>query len=412
MADGYDELPRVRSAASAARAADPMAALARSGRRAAGDRQTALRVEVLDRKSALRRLPAELDDLAARALEANIFAEAPVFTAALEHIDPDTPLRIACVRDEVGMLLGVFPLALAPLRRGVRIMVLRNWTHRYCFLGTPLVDADRARAVLTALGRWIESGAAPAGGLHWTKLSWDGPFGALVRETFADPPWRMDVTTEQRALLVREPDMRAAISTKHAKELRRLERRLSESGALTYAAIRPGEDWGPWFDDFLAVEASGWKGAEGSAIRSRPQDAAFFRSVVRQAHERGQLQLLRLDVAGRAVAMKLNLRARDRAYALKIGYDETFARFSPGVLLELFNIRTLDQEPEGIRSMDSCAAEKHPMINRLWSGRREIASVMLVRRGVLLRAAGGLLPVGRRLRKAVKSRLRPRGRTP
>ena len=405
MADGFDELPHVRRASRPGRIAEPMAALDRSGRRTARNPQPALRVEVLDREAALRRLPADLDDLASRALESNVFAEPPVFVAALEHIDLETPLRVACVRDEVGKLLGVFPLVLAPLRRGLNIMVLRNWMHRYSFLGTPLVDADRAAAVLAAIARWIECGAAPAGGLHWTKLSWDGPFSALVRETFANPPWRMDVTIEQRALLVREPDMRAAISTKHAKELRRLERRLSESGPLTYASIRPEDDWGPWFDDFLAVEASGWKGAEGSAIRSKPQDAAFFRGVVREAHARGQLQLLRLDIAGRAVAMKLNLRTRDRAYALKIGYDEAFSRYSPGVLLELFNIRTLEQEPQDILSMDSCAAETHPMINRLWSGRRQIATVTLVRRGVLLRAAGGLLPVGQRLRRAVKSRL-------
>jgi CelD/BcsL family acetyltransferase involved in cellulose biosynthesis len=415
MPDGYDELPHFRRVATATGAGEPFAgeeAAARLGRAAAPEPQSTLTVEVVDRASALRRLPAELDDLGARALESNPFAESPVFIAALEHVDLDTPLHIACVRDEAGRLHGVFPLVLAPLRPGLNLLVLRNWTHRYCFLGTPLVDAARAAGVLSAIGRWIESPAAPAGGLHWTKLSWDGPFGALVRETFADPSWRMDVVAEQRALLVREPDMKASISTKHAKELRRLERRLSERGDLAYASIGPDEDWRPWFDDFLALEASGWKGAEGSAIRSRPQDAAFFRGLVREAHARGQLQLLRLEVAGRAVAMKLNLRTRDRSYALKIGYDEDFSQFSPGVLVELFNIRAFEQEPGDIRAMDSCAAENHPMINRLWSGRRQIAAATLVRRGLLLRAAVGLRPIGRWVRRAAKFRFGPGERTP
>lgn len=242
--------------------------------------------------------------------------------------------------------------------------------------------------------------------MYWTKLSWDGPFGALVRETFADTSWSMDVVTERRALLVREPDMKAAISTKHAKELRRLERRLAEHGDVAYAALRPDEDWRPWLDDVLAVEASGWKGAEGSAIQSKDQDAAFFRCIVREAHARGRLQLLRLDVAGRPVAVKLNLRTRDRSYAVRIGYDEEFSQYSPGVLLELFNIRALEQEPVEIQTMDSCAVEDHGMINRLWSGRREIAAVTLARRGAPLRAAVGLRPLGRWVRKAARSRFR------
>jgi CelD/BcsL family acetyltransferase involved in cellulose biosynthesis len=371
-----------------------------------------LSVETLDRAAALRRLPAELDDLAARALESNVFAEAPMFVAALEHLDPEVPLHIACVRDAAGRLHGVFPLVREPLRAGVKVMVLRNWMHRYCFLGTPLVDAAGADGVLAALARWVESGAAPARGLQWTKLRWDGPFGVVLRETFLRLSWRMDVAVAQRALLLRAADPKAGISTKHAKELRRLERRLSEHGDLAYAAIQPGEAWRPWFDDFLDVEASGWKGAEGSAIRSNPQDAAFFGAVVGEAQARGQLQLLRLAVGGRAAAMKLNLRGRDGAYALKIGYDEAYAPFSPGVLLELFNIKAFQQEAAGVLTMDSCAAENHAMINRLWSGRREIADVTLVSRGFLLRALVALRPLARRLRGAWSQARGPGGRAP
>ena len=109
-----------------------------------------LAVEVLDRASALRRLPAELDDLAARALESNVFAEAPMFIAALEHIDVDAPLCIVCVRDAAGALHGVFPLVRAPLRVGVNVMVLRNWAHRYW--------TRCARRYRCAIRRWLNSG--------------------------------------------------------------------------------------------------------------------------------------------------------------------------------------------------------------------------------------------------------------
>jgi CelD/BcsL family acetyltransferase involved in cellulose biosynthesis len=357
-------------------------------------------VEVLDRASALLQLPSELEGLASRALESNLFAEPPVFLAGLEHMDLDKRLWIVCIRDGSGLLHAVFPFVLEPLRAGVGLRVLRNWTHHNCSLGTPLIDATRAAEALIALADWIETDAAPAGGVRWTKLSWDGPFGALVRETAARHGWLIDVTSAKRAALRREQSLKAAISAKHAKELRRLERRLADEGELAYEALRVDEAFEPWFEDFLAVEAKGWKGAEGSAIGLRRQDTAFFRSVARRAHAAGRLQLLRLTVGGRIVAMKLNLRSAEAAYALKIGYDEAYARFSPGVLLELFNIKEFETAPASIRSMDSCAVTNHPMIDRLWSGRREIATVTLARRGLLLRALVWGLPRLRALRAA------------
>jgi CelD/BcsL family acetyltransferase involved in cellulose biosynthesis len=359
-----------------------------------------LRIEVLDRAAALLRLSSELEDLASRALESNLFAEAPVFLAGLEHMDLEKPLWIVCVRDGSGQLHAVFPFALEPLRAGVGPRVLRNWTHHNCSLGTPLIDATRAAEALIALADWIKTDAAPAGGIRWTKLSWDGPFGALVRETAARRAWLMDVTTARRAVLLHDQNLKAAISSKHAKELRRLERRLADEGELAYEALQADEAFERWFEDFLAVEAKGWKGAEGSAIGLRPQDTAFFRSVAHQAHAAGRLQLLRLRVGGRIVAMKLNVRAAEASYALKIGYDEAYARFSPGVLLELFNIKEFEKAPPSVRLMDSCAVTNHPMIDRLWRGRREIATVTLARRGLLLRALVWGLPRARALRAA------------
>ena len=361
-----------------------------------------LTVEVWDRATAIGGLPRELDDLSGRALEPNVFNESLMFIAALRRMDVHIPLWIVCIRGPAGILLGVVAMVVAPVRRSVPAMVLRNWVHRNCFLGTPILDAHFARQVLEALAAWIESGAAPAGGIEWVKVSWDGPFGQLVRQVFSPSrSWKILILSRQRAMLERAQDMKASISGKHAKELRRLERRLASHGSIAYAVMQPADDWQAWFDEFLAVEASGWKGAEGSAIRSRPEDAAFFREVIQRAHASGQLQLLRMSVAGKAVAMKLNLRARGMSYSLKIGYDETYAQYSPGLLLELFNIKAFELEPDGILSMDSCAPADHPMISRLWSARREIATVTLIRRGVLLHIFAKLRPMAQRLKRTL-----------
>ena len=103
-----------------------------------------LKVEVLTRSHAITALPRELDDLAARALEDNVFTETLMLLPALELIDPHIELTVVCVRDQAGVLLAVAPFVLELLKPGLPLKVLRSWSHRYCFLGTPLLDAAAA----------------------------------------------------------------------------------------------------------------------------------------------------------------------------------------------------------------------------------------------------------------------------
>ena len=358
-----------------------------------------LKLEALSRAAAIATLPPELDALASRALEDNVFAEALMLMPALELIDRNVDLCVVSLRDQAGVLVGVVPLVVEPLKPGLPLKVLRSWSHRYSFLGTPLLDAAVARSALETLAHWIASGAAPAGAIEWAKVSWDGPFGQLIADIFATSRhWILDSTMVRRAVLERSAPPVSATSGRHAKEHRRLERRLAERGELKYEVLTQPTDWPGWFEEFLELEASGWKGAEGSAIRSKPEDREFFRRVVERAAAHGQLQMLAMRLDGRAIAMKLNLRARSTSYSLKIAHDESYAQFSPGVLLELFNIKSFGTEPSAILRMDSCAVPNHSMIDRLWEGRREIAFITAARRGILLRTFVRLRPLVRRAR--------------
>jgi hypothetical protein len=54
-----------------------------------------------------------------------------------------------------------------------------------------------------------------------------------------------------------------------------------------------------------------------------------------------------------------------------VAFDETWARFSPGVLLEVDAIHDCWQRP-GFEWMDSCASPRNRLMGRLWSGTRAI----------------------------------------
>ncbi|MGH7339998.1 MAG: hypothetical protein ACREKH_05860, partial [Candidatus Rokuibacteriota bacterium] len=79
-------------------------------------------------------------------------------------------------------------------------------------------------------------------------------------------------------------------------------------------------------------------------------------------------------------------------------FDEAYRAFSPGFLLEVENVRRLHRRA-GLRWMDSCADAQHAMINRLWPGRRTMATVLFATGrapGDLLVSLMPLLQWGRR----------------
>jgi hypothetical protein len=176
-----------------------------------------------------------------------------------------------------------------------------------------------------------------------------------------------------------------AVRKKKRKEIARLTNRLRELGALGFRTLEPGAPGlERWCDAFLELERSGWKGLEGSAAACRSEDEAFLRQALAAAHGEGRLQIRSLDLDGRPIAMLINLLAPPGSFSFKTAYDEDYARYSPGVLLQIENLDILERPR--IDWMDSCAAENHPMIDTLWTERRDIVRVTVrlagLRRGL------------------------------
>ena len=98
--------------------------------------------------------------------------------------------------------------------------------------------------------------------------------------------------------------------------------------------ILSGPDADPaLLDDFLALEAAGWKGVAGTAIARDPGIVAYYRSLVAHFAARGWLEWHFLDLAGKPAAAHLGVRFGGALVLLKIAYDEAHARLGPGNLL-------------------------------------------------------------------------------
>ena len=84
---------------------------------------------------------------------------------------------------------------------------------------------------------------------------------------------------------------------------------------------------------FFDIEASGWKYRENSAIRSDTRLRRAYLAATRDNNSRCRAHVFTLWAGNEAVSSVYGLVCADHISLLKIGFNERFARFSPGTLL-------------------------------------------------------------------------------
>jgi CelD/BcsL family acetyltransferase involved in cellulose biosynthesis len=322
-------------------------------------------------------------DLAEAASEPNSFAEAWFITASLATLAQKREIRLIEARRE-DVLIGVIPLSIETHYGRLPVRFVQNWCHHQLFLGTPLVRRGEETAFWSALLERLDDAAWAPNFLHLRGLVEDGPVHrGLAAAAALRGRGCAKVHHESRAMLESglEPDAyyRAAVRPKKRKEIRRLQNRLAELGVVRARRLEADEPLEPWCDAFLALERTGWKGKKGTALACDPNTELFFRGAVAGARAAGRLEFLRLDLDGRPIAMLANFLAPPGSFSFKTCFDDAFARFSPGVLIQLENLAILDRRD--IDWMDSCAAAGHPMIDSLWRERRSVVRVTVPLRG-------------------------------
>ena len=217
--------------------------------------------------------------------------------------------------------------------------------------GTPLLarnDPDDALARLIA-------GVARLQGTHavlFRLVGDDAGFGQILRQAAARLGVAKPVVLEpfRRAALAAGPDFDGwftdNFARKRRKEFRRLAARLAEQGTVEIVTRSRDEPLSPWIDDFLALEGAGWKGRRGTALACSRDAARFLAEALDRLNERGELLFWRLSLDGKPLAMLFAILSGGTAFLGKIAYDESFARYSPGVLLILEATRTLLGRPD------------------------------------------------------------------
>lgn len=251
--------------------------------------------------------------------------------------DPDSVLF--CV-----MSRGSEPVAVFPLKRGtrrvggLRFRVLQIPTHDHIDLGDFLFakTADNA-ALLQTLVRHLRR----ASGSGWDLLELpqvleDSAVTFALRQ--APPPlWRSTpIRKSNYADCAMSYDQVAARFDGHfRRNLRRLGRRAREMGTMQFHSYRSVEDIHAHFDEFVRVEAAGWKGQGGTntAIACDEAGNRFYKTLVDGFGASGQCMLNLLTLNDKCIAGQLCLAVDGTVYILKIGFDEAYSAIAPGNLI-------------------------------------------------------------------------------
>jgi hypothetical protein len=334
-------------------------------------------------------------DLAERAAEPNPFAEPEIVLPALRHLAGRSRAGILTVRDgsRLRALLPVLwpVLVPAPGVRWLPVPVLQSWVEPYQPLGTPLLDADVAVPAMAALLRPPASLPAPL--LLLRYFADGGPVAAALDEALAAGGQEaVRLKTYERALLLREGG--PAPSGNRKNRYNRLRRRRAEMEAgLGPVRVVDRADDPAAVAEFLALEASGWKGAAGTAMACRPAHASWFREVCDGLRATGRLEVLSLEAGGRTTAMLVNFAARDGSLHFKSAYDESLGDYRPGEQLLMHCI------DEGAASRfawrDSATVPDNTLFNQLWPSRMTLSTILVPLHG---RVGSAAVALARRLR--------------
>lgn len=316
--------------------------------------------------------------LAEASLERNVFAEPWFVLPALECFARDEAVRIGLVfESNSNELTGVFPLRRHSKWNHLPVHVVSGWIHEQSYLGTPLLhrDPERAKRAIDRFFDW--AGDVPL--VEFDDVSGDGEFMHLLMEVVNERrlPWLVTNSFTRPVLRRRgsaDEYLASSLDGDGRRKLRSKEKGLSSAGAIRTTAVETMSQLDAWLSDFLRLEGAGWKGKMGTAIANRPEAHRYFETVVRDGFRRGRIMATTLYSGDRPIALKLNLQSGDEWFAYKIAYDEELARYSPGLLLEVDNIRRLHALPNA-RSMDSCTGPTIRVFRDLWLDRRSIQSI-------------------------------------
>ena len=323
------------------------------------------------------------EKLVENATDENIFFESSILIPALRYLNNEQAFILLIFANEASKeqgLIGLFPLVSNKKYKGLPIPHLSIWQTQQCFLGTPLVHKDYIQTCLEYLFQWLEQTLQSGYFLSFREFIDDSLFSQQLEIFLKTKKYSIDeVEHYKRAFLhsdlTKDQYLKQGISSKRRKNWRNRANALAKLGKVNITILdkyKTKENVTQWIQDFLQLEQSGWKGKESTALACDEKETNYFIEITKNSAHQRKLLMYKLTLDNKAIAMQSNFIAHDGTFAFKVAYDESYSKYSPGMLLELENLDYILGNSQ-IKWMDSCAMP-NSVVDRLWQERRAIRS--------------------------------------
>ncbi|MRX35192.1 GNAT family N-acetyltransferase [Aminobacter sp. MDW-2] len=326
----------------------------------------------------------ELDHLCARTIEPNVFFNPRFLAPAMPRLE-DREVRLAVIRDGTeyrSRLRLLVPYSVEKPAVPLGIPVMRTWSSPFGPLGTPLLDRDDPEGVIADFFAML---ARPHLKLPkvfvMPDMRLDGAVARMLSATAESRNLPLVVTGQfERPFLESDAEgedyLKEALGSRHYKEFRRLGRRLADQGVVEHKVARTQDDVRHAIEQFLTLEASGWKGRQRTAMAIDRYRAAFAREAVHRMSEQDMCRIHSLTLDGRTIASLVVFVEAGVAYTWKTAYDETLSACSPGALL-MMAVTGHHLDDPNIMMTDSCAVPDHPLVGKMWSERKPMGTFVV-----------------------------------
>jgi hypothetical protein len=328
--------------------------------------------------------------LAEQALEANLFFEPAFLLPSLEHL-ASKEIDICVARDsESGVPLATLPVRRARGRYGPvpTPQPLVTWLSPYAMLGTPLVSSEDPELALEKLLDTLAQRRDGAPVLLLPMLPQASKVWPLLQNVVATSGRRMTVlrTFQRAGLTVKDPgvqNLHSLLGKNSFRSHKKSRKQFSALGALTHEVATEPSTMARALDAFFALEASGWKGRSGTAMRTTGHEAFASTAVMGLVAEgRARADLTLLD--GTPIAGTLSLSQPGLHGPVwmpwKIAYDERYALQGAGArsLADLTEHLLAQADEQGVAlELDSLASPDSVLANRMWRHPRVFIDVAI-----------------------------------
>ncbi len=261
------------------------------------------------------------------------------FLSCAEHFYKPSQIRVA-VLSENKHISAIAPLAIVK-RQNVNWLETIGCSYLYEPTGFLYENANALNTIIESLsqkGYPLDFGRIPAKHPLLKTKSLSADQNGL---------WILKTTANNCKLYLKEgwDKIWSGMSKSRKTDFRRLKRRAKALGGFHLEAISPSQDeFELLFDHVMKIEGAGWKVANQSALICNPTLAAFFRDYSRRMAVHKALLIFFLRLGDVRVATTLAVIHSNSLWILKIGFDESLRKLSPGLFLTMETIRYASDE--------------------------------------------------------------------